>query len=121
MTNQIPQQLQVLPVTETARLQAAYDILDELHTAASQGQVTRFAGMEEAEMLNWLRDVIYTAQETIAEIQRQAPSQENDETVSNPLKPAPHLRLLEKRPRGHAPSAQARQATPRLIVMEKAE
>ena len=53
------------------------DLLDQLHTAASEGRTSR-----SNEIKGLLRDVIYTAQETLAEI-------ENHE---------PHLRILKKPP-----------------------
>lgn len=77
--------LQVLP--QPNRLDAVLDMLDELHTAASEGDLSTTAGMSEKEVLGWLREVIYTARETIAEIEQR---QERETT------PMPRLLVLEK-------------------------
>ena len=45
------------------------DFIDMLHTVVSDGDLPDFAGMDEAEMMNVLRDIIYTAQETIIELE----------------------------------------------------
>ncbi len=61
-------QIQLLP--RSNRLDVAYGAIDELHSAISEGTVGNICDFQSpAELLNWLRDVIYTAQETIAEIE----------------------------------------------------
>ena len=67
--NNTPQtQIQLLP--RANRLDVAYEAIDELHTAISEGNTERFEEFQSrAELLNWLRDVIYTAQETITELE----------------------------------------------------
>jgi len=61
-------QIQLLP--RNNRLDVAYEAIDELHSAISEGSVENVSDFQSrAELLNWLRDVIYTAQETIAEIE----------------------------------------------------
>lgn len=52
-----------------ARLSALFDALDELHSAASDGNVHAVTTLSSAEMIAWLRDLMYTAQETIEEIE----------------------------------------------------
>lgn len=52
-----------------ARLSALFDALDELHSAASDGNLHDVTPLTNAEMIAWLRDVMYTAQETIEEIE----------------------------------------------------
>jgi len=47
------------------------DILDHLHSAASDGQIDPLTAMNKRELIAFLRDVIYTAQETITEIDKQ--------------------------------------------------
>lgn len=43
--------------------------IDALHSAASDGDAQQLTGLDEVEMVNVLRDLIYTAQETITEIE----------------------------------------------------
>jgi hypothetical protein len=52
-----------------ARLSALFDALDELHSAASDGNIHAVTSLSNAEMIAWLRDVMYTAQEAIEEIE----------------------------------------------------
>lgn len=47
------------------------EYVDALHTAASEGESTNFTGMNEAEMIDHLREIIYTAQEALIEIDAQ--------------------------------------------------
>lgn len=61
-------QLQLLP--RNNRLDVAYEAIDELHTAISEGNIETVSDIQSrAELVKWLRDVIYTAQETIMEIE----------------------------------------------------
>lgn len=71
--NQTPQnQIQLLP--RNNRLDVAFEALDELHTAISEGNIDNFEGFaSRMELMNWLRDVIYTAQETIDELESTQP------------------------------------------------
>lgn len=65
------------------RLAAAFELLDELHTAASEGELNVFTPMSTSEIVEWLREFAYTAHETLAEIEkRSAPA-------------APHLYLVK--------------------------
>ena len=52
------------------RLEGLLDTLDEIHEAASTGSLTQ-AGLNKTELLGLLNDLIYTAQQTVAEIQNQ--------------------------------------------------
>jgi hypothetical protein len=52
-----------------ARLSHLLDALDELHSAASEGDIHSVTPLSNAELTGWLRDVIYTARETLAEIE----------------------------------------------------
>jgi hypothetical protein len=52
-----------------ARLAALFDTLDELHSAASEGQLQKITGLNSVELVGWLREFVYTAQETIAELE----------------------------------------------------
>ncbi len=60
-----------------SRLATAFETLDELHSAAADGRLHLLTTMTPRELLGWLRDLMYTAQETIEEIEdgmeRQAP------------------------------------------------
>lgn len=95
MNNEVQTQIQLLP--RTNRLDLAYQTMDELHSAASDGELDTFDGIQNRqELLNWLRDVIYMAQETIVEI-------EGDIEIDEPM-----LRIVEKN-------------FPKLIVLEKVE
>ncbi len=49
------------------RLSELFDVLDALHTAASQGQI---APLDKRELVGWLNEFVYTAQETIDEINK---------------------------------------------------
>ncbi len=71
--NQTPQtQIQLLP--RNSRLDVAYETIDELHTAISEGNLDNLDGFaNRLELMNWLRDVIYTAQETIDELESNQP------------------------------------------------
>lgn len=67
--NETPQtQIQLLP--RNNRLDVAYETIDDLHTAISEGTWENFGDFQSRqELLNWLRDVIYTAQETLEELE----------------------------------------------------
>ncbi|MCS6835858.1 MAG: hypothetical protein NZ750_07560 [Anaerolineae bacterium] len=45
------------------------DMLDELHSAAEEGRAAEFIGLSAAELAATLREIIYTAQEALQEIQ----------------------------------------------------
>ena len=62
-------QIQLLP--RTNRIDVAYETIDDLHSAICEGgSVDNLSDFQSrAELLNWLRDVIYTAQETITELE----------------------------------------------------
>lgn len=63
--------------TELTNMQALYidnhladlfDMLDQLHSAASEGRWQMMTAMSKRELLSFLRDLVYTAQETIGEL-----------------------------------------------------
>jgi hypothetical protein len=64
------------------RLAGLFQSLDELHNAASEGSLQSVTPLSNAELLGWLQELIYTAEETIQEIRQQE------------TKP-PHLRLVK--------------------------
>ncbi len=57
---------------DAARMDELYDVLDQLHTAASEGALQMFTSMNEREVVDFLRELIYTAQQTIEEIEQRA-------------------------------------------------
>jgi hypothetical protein len=58
-------------VHSDARLAGLFQSLDELHTAASEGHLQMVTPMTHAELVGWLQELIYTAEETITEINLQ--------------------------------------------------
>jgi hypothetical protein len=45
-----------------------FQAFDQLHNDVSLGCLNTVSGLDPAEMVGWLQDIIYTAQETISEI-----------------------------------------------------
>ncbi len=82
MMRQTHPKIQLLP--RQLRLETAFDVLDQFHTAISEGDTHVKADRRDSEIVNLLREMIYTAQETIAEIEERSPRQQ------------PILRVMEK-------------------------
>lgn len=53
----------------TSRLSDLLEALDELHSAASDGNIRAVTPLSNAELTSWLYEVIYTARETMNEIE----------------------------------------------------
>jgi hypothetical protein len=53
--------------------EAVFIALDHLHDAVSVGQPDSISPVIPADMVGWLQDIVYTAQEAIAEIQAKTP------------------------------------------------
>ncbi len=53
-----------------ARLATAADMLDELHSAASEGRLQQVSPLTDAELKSWLFEMAYMVNETLAEIDR---------------------------------------------------
>ncbi len=71
-------------VTDTdMQLAAIFDTLDDLHSAASEGALHAVTGLSNRELIGWLHELMYTAQETISEIEQRKGS------------PNPVLRLVK--------------------------
>ncbi len=51
-------------------MEALFLMLDQLHDAASAGELSDVTPMTAEQMTGWLREIIYTARETIVEIER---------------------------------------------------
>lgn len=62
-------QLNLQVLYNDARMAALFSALDELHSAASDGTLHTVTTLSQAELVGWLRDLVYTAEETIAEIE----------------------------------------------------
>ncbi|MGB1286635.1 MAG: hypothetical protein ACPG7F_08905 [Aggregatilineales bacterium] len=73
--------LDVLPQTD--RLDTILANLDELHSAISEGEMTGFTNLNNREVITLLREMIYTAQESINELETREQTQ-------------PTLRIVEK-------------------------
>jgi gluconate kinase len=67
-----------------ARLAGLSQYLDELHSAASEGQLQSVTPMTDEELVGWLQEMIYTASETLVEIEQHKTQYA-----------APHLRLVK--------------------------
>ena len=52
-----------------AGLEAVFEVFDDLHDAASEGQLQELTPLDNRELLGWLKELVYTAQETISEIE----------------------------------------------------
>ncbi|MBA3875140.1 MAG: hypothetical protein H0X30_38945 [Anaerolineae bacterium] len=52
-----------------AGLEAVVEVFDDLHDAASEGQLQELTALDNRELLGWLRELVFTAQETISEIE----------------------------------------------------
>lgn len=52
-----------------SRLSAVVDMLDELHSAASEGSLHQVTPLTPAELKGWLFDLNYMVNETLAEIE----------------------------------------------------
>jgi hypothetical protein len=71
-------------------LEDVLEYLDTLHTAASENESQSFTSMDDAEMLEYLREIVFTAREAIREIERERAERRK----ARPR--APMLRLVEK-------------------------
>lgn len=65
-------QLNLQLLYNDARLVSLFEALDELHTAASDGTLHTVTTVGRVELVGWLRELMYTAQETITEIEEHA-------------------------------------------------
>ncbi|MCB9454117.1 MAG: hypothetical protein H6672_22010 [Anaerolineaceae bacterium] len=52
------------------QLAGIFDTLDDLHSAASDGTLPAITGLSNRELIGWLHELVYTAQETISEIEQ---------------------------------------------------
>jgi ferric-dicitrate binding protein FerR (iron transport regulator) len=75
------------------QLAELFEALDQLHSAASEGRLSAETTLNEREMVAWLQELIYTAQQTIDEIE-----------ANQPRHARVFLRLLEKSPSDQRPA-----------------
>ena len=74
--NTVPQ-LHILQHPASSQHEMVLELLDQVHTAVSDRDLAVVTSMSKQELVRYLQDVIYTAQETIDELHRQ-----QDEEVS---------------------------------------
>jgi hypothetical protein len=55
-----------------AGLAAVFEVFDDLHNAASEGELQDVTGLDNRELVGWLRELVFTAQETISEIEKRS-------------------------------------------------
>jgi len=63
-----------------------FEGVDRLHSAASDGKMHELTSLTPQEMTSWLQELVYTAQETISEINRQSVRKEVVLRVIDPNK-----------------------------------
>ena len=63
------QQANIHYLLNDSRLVAALETIDDLHDAVTDGTLSSTTTMSNRELVCWLRDLMYTAQETINEIE----------------------------------------------------
>jgi hypothetical protein len=74
-------QLNLQLLYNDGRLGNLLDTLDELHTAASEGSLRQITTVSDAELVGWLYEVMYTAQEIMAEIETHHEQREPELTL----------------------------------------
>lgn len=52
------------------RLEDLFQVLDDIHTAASDGRLQSVTTLTNAELMSWLYELAYTAEETIDELRK---------------------------------------------------
>ena len=80
---------------DTLRMEELYEALDELHTAASEQALPTVTTMNESDLLDFLKDLIYTAQETIREIEQQAGKRRQQTRPANIIEFAPAFHVTD--------------------------
>ena len=51
------------------RFESIFNAVDRLHDAASSGKIAEVTSLSTEEVIGWLRDIAYTANETIRELE----------------------------------------------------
>lgn len=57
--------------------EALLGIMDQLHMAAAAGKLNKLSPMDVRDVIGWLDDIIYTAEETIRELENALPDTNN--------------------------------------------
>ncbi|HLY26528.1 MAG TPA: hypothetical protein VKQ72_09330 [Aggregatilineales bacterium] len=52
------------------RFESIFNALDRLHDAASSGKLAEVTNLSSDEVMGWLRDIVYTANETMRELEQ---------------------------------------------------
>jgi hypothetical protein len=55
------------------RFESIFNALDRLHDAASSGKLAEVTNLSSEEVIGWLQDIIYTAEETVRELEADTP------------------------------------------------
>jgi hypothetical protein len=63
-------------------METLLETLDRLHTASYEGTLAEETTLSQEDLLGWLEDVIYTAQETINEIVNSREEEEAQPTIN---------------------------------------
>jgi hypothetical protein len=87
------------------RLGDLMELLDDLHTAASENTLSRFTTLGEQDVLGLLKELVYTAQETINEIEANRHQRESR-----------NQRGQEKRQYGNSAHGRATQPMPANVI-----
>ena len=77
MSNQNKTQIRQLFMDASA-FEGLFQVMDQLHDAASAGILPDVTDLDPAEVIGWLRDLVYTANETIREIESPTPDDSMD-------------------------------------------
>ncbi|MFN8527733.1 MAG: hypothetical protein U0670_03885 [Anaerolineae bacterium] len=75
------------PELET-RLETVLDTLDDLHDAVSDGELNALTTMSKADLIGLLRDLIYTAEQTMQEIEDHGAEHHGKPTLKLVRKPS---------------------------------
>ncbi len=69
MTQRQQTDIRILQALYTdARFESIFNAIDRLHDAASNGKLTEVTNLSADEVIGWLQDIAYTANETIREL-----------------------------------------------------
>lgn len=90
MSQQKPVTEHILAVSRSTRVEDVLEYLDQLHTAVSERKGQGVSGLTEAETMQVLREIVYTAQETIRELETKRFRQYQAQSKM------PMLRVVEK-------------------------
>ena len=74
----------VIVLYENHFLADTFERLDQFHTAVSEGQLHSLTTLDKRTVVEWLQELIFTAEEMIEEIERRS------------VKPQPIIRLLNR-------------------------